>query len=124
MINMGNNLQANQDNLQKQINVLNETKANVPKDVKKDLNYIVIVADDMGFSDLGCYGNIYINTPNLDALASQGVRCSNFLSAGVCGVSRASWNTGNCSTDTNMESNVLGNNVTLPPTESITKPLT
>lgn len=122
--NTANNLQANQDNLQKQINNLNETKADVPTDIKKNLNYIIIVADDMGFSDLGCYGNQYINTPNLDALASQGVRSDKFLSAGVCGISRASWNTGNFPTDTNMELNILGNNVLLPPSDSIDKPLT
>ena len=39
----------------------------------KKPNFLVIVADDMGFSDAGCYGG-EISTPNLDALAANGVR--------------------------------------------------
>ena len=38
-------------------------------------NVIVIMADDLGFSDLGCYGS-EINTPNLDSLATNGIRFS------------------------------------------------
>ena len=124
LINNCNNLQNNLDNLQKQINNLEKSVVNGSPNIKKNLNYIVIVADDMGFSDLGCYGNVYINTPNLDALASEGVRSSKFLSAGTCGVSRASFNTGHCAPDTNMEINVLSRNVFLPPGNTITKPLT
>ncbi|MCL3779531.1 arylsulfatase [Prolixibacteraceae bacterium JC049] len=62
---------------------------------KKDTrpNVIVILADDMGYSDLGCYGS-EISTPNLDALASNGVRFSQFYNAARCCPSRASLLTG------------------------------
>ena len=39
-------------------------------------NIVFIVADDLGYGDLGCYGAIGVETPNVDALASQGVRCT------------------------------------------------
>jgi arylsulfatase A-like enzyme len=56
-------------------------------------NLIVIVADDLGYSDLGCYGG-EIATPNLDRLAGEGVRLTRFRNAGMCVVSRASLLTG------------------------------
>lgn len=39
-------------------------------------NIVFILADDLGYGDLGCYGAIGVETPNVDALASQGVRCT------------------------------------------------
>ena len=51
------------------------------------------MADDMGYSDLGCFGG-EINTPHLDSLAKGGVRFSNFYSENMCWVSRASMLTG------------------------------
>ncbi|NIK58487.1 arylsulfatase [Kribbella shirazensis] len=56
-------------------------------------NVIVILADDMGFSDLGCYGG-EIATPNLDRLARDGVRMSQFYNTARCSPSRASLLTG------------------------------
>jgi arylsulfatase A-like enzyme len=56
-------------------------------------NIIVILADDMGFSDIGCYGS-EIPTPNLDALAAKGVRFSQFYNTGRCCPTRASLITG------------------------------
>lgn len=56
-------------------------------------NIIVILADDMGYSDLGCYGG-EIETPNLDALAAKGVRFASFYNASRCCPSRASLLTG------------------------------
>jgi arylsulfatase A-like enzyme len=56
-------------------------------------NIIVIMADDMGFSDLGCYGG-EIRTPNLDTLAANGLRFSQFYNASRCCPSRASLLTG------------------------------
>ncbi|MES2920235.1 MAG: arylsulfatase [Verrucomicrobiota bacterium] len=56
-------------------------------------NIIVILADDMGFSDLGCYGG-EIATPNLDALAAGGVRFSQFYNSARCCPTRASLMTG------------------------------
>ncbi len=56
-------------------------------------NIIVILADDLGYSDLGCYGG-EIETPNLDRLAANGLRFSNFYNAGRSCPSRASLLTG------------------------------
>jgi arylsulfatase A-like enzyme len=56
-------------------------------------NIIVILADDMGFSDLGCFGG-EIRTPNLDRLAAEGLRFSQFYNCAVCGPSRAALMTG------------------------------
>lgn len=56
-------------------------------------NIILIVADDMGYSDVGCYGG-EIETPNIDRLASEGLRFSQFYNCSVCGPSRASMMTG------------------------------
>ena len=56
-------------------------------------NFILILADDMGFSDIGCYGS-EIATPNLDRLAQGGARCSQFYSFARCCPSRAALLTG------------------------------
>ena len=56
-------------------------------------NIIVILSDDMGFSDIGCYGS-EINTPNIDLLAKNGVRFSHFYNTARCSPSRASLLTG------------------------------
>lgn len=56
-------------------------------------NIIIILADDLGFSDIGCYGG-EINTPNLNYLAASGVRFSNFYNTSRCCPSRASLLTG------------------------------
>jgi arylsulfatase len=56
-------------------------------------NIIVILVDDMGFSDLGCYGS-EIPTPHLDALAKNGLRFTQFYNTGRCCPTRASLLTG------------------------------
>lgn len=56
-------------------------------------NIIIILADDMGFSDIGCYGG-EIATPNLDALAKNGIRFTQFYNAARCCPTRASLLTG------------------------------
>ncbi len=56
-------------------------------------NIILIMVDDMGFSDLGCYGS-EIQTPNLDRLATQGMRFAQFYNAARCCPTRASLLTG------------------------------
>ena len=56
-------------------------------------NIIVILVDDMGFSVLGCYGS-EIPTPNLDALAKNGLRFTQFYNTGRCCPTRASILTG------------------------------
>jgi len=58
-------------------------------------NVLLIVADDLGYGDLGCYGNEEISTPRLDALAQQGVRLTDFyIASPMCSSSRASLLTG------------------------------
>lgn len=58
-------------------------------------NFIVIFADDLGYGDLGCYGHPSIQTPNLDRLAAEGLRFTDFYSAAeVCTPSRAALLTG------------------------------
>ena len=56
-------------------------------------NIVVLFADDMGYSDIGCFGS-EIETPNLDALAANGIRWSHFYNTGRCCPSRASILTG------------------------------
>ncbi len=59
----------------------------------KKPNIIVILTDDMGYSDIGCYGS-EINTPNIDRLAKNGVRFTHFYNTARCSPSRASLLTG------------------------------
>lgn len=56
-------------------------------------NIVIIMADDMGYSDLGCFGG-EIRTPHLDRLAYEGLRFTNFYSENMCWVSRAAMLTG------------------------------
>jgi len=56
-------------------------------------NILLIMSDDMGFSDLGCYGS-EIQTPNLDSLARNGIRFTQFYNMGRCCPTRASLLTG------------------------------
>lgn len=56
-------------------------------------NILVILADDMGFSDVGCYGS-EIDTPNIDRLADEGLRFSQFYNHPRCSPSRAAMLTG------------------------------
>jgi arylsulfatase A-like enzyme len=56
-------------------------------------NVVVMLVDDLGFADLGCYGS-EIDTPNLDALAARGVRFTDFHSTPMCSPTRAALLTG------------------------------
>jgi arylsulfatase A-like enzyme len=56
-------------------------------------NILLIMVDDMGFSDLGCYGST-ISTPNIDSLAKSGIRYNHFYNAARCCPTRASLLTG------------------------------
>ena len=58
-------------------------------------NVVIILADDLGWKDLGCYGSEFYETPNLDRLAREGMRFTDaYASACVCSPTRASLLTG------------------------------
>ncbi len=59
----------------------------------KKPNFVVILADDMGYSDLGCYGS-EIHTPNIDKLAGEGLRMTHFYNSSRCCPTRAALLTG------------------------------
>jgi len=69
------------------------TRADAPRGEAQRPNIIVIMSDDMGYSDLGCYGS-EINTPSLDKLAAGGLRYTQFYNTGRCCPTRASLLTG------------------------------
>lgn len=59
-------------------------------------NVIILLADDLGYGDLSCYGSQSVETPNIDALAREGIRFTQFYTASaVCTPSRAALMTGN-----------------------------
>ena len=57
-------------------------------------NILLIMADDLGWSDLGCYGNDLVDTPHIDALAREGVRFTNAYAMPVCTPTRVSIQSG------------------------------
>ena len=61
-------------------------------------NVIVILADDLGYGDLSCYGADDIATPNIDRMAAEGAKFSSFYVSAVCSPTRASLMTGSHST--------------------------
>ena len=65
----------------------------VPASAQERPNIILIMADDLGFADLGCYGS-EIETPNLDSLAAAGLRFTQFYNTAKCHSSRVSILTG------------------------------
>ncbi len=63
--------------------------------VGKKPNIVFILADDLGWAELGCYGNTFNETPNLDRLANQGMRFTDaYAAAPVCSPYRAALMTG------------------------------
>src|SRR5690349_22245355 len=58
-------------------------------------NVVLILADDLGWADLGCYGNHFNETPRIDRLAAQGLRFTDFYAAApVCSPTRAALQSG------------------------------
>ncbi|MGJ8645110.1 MAG: sulfatase-like hydrolase/transferase [Luteolibacter sp.] len=82
---------------------------------KKQPNLLIILADDMGYGDLGCYGSKQIETPVLDKLAAAGVRCTDgYVSGNVCAPSRAGLLTGRYQQRFGFEHNLNRNFPTFP----------
>lgn len=86
-------------------------------------NVILIVADDLGYGELGCQGNTDIPTPNIDSIATNGVRFTNgYITAPYCSASRAGLLTGRYQTRFGYEFNPTGHHnedpqAGLPPSE-------
>ena len=64
-------------------------------------NFLVIMADDLGYGDLGCYGQARIKTPHIDRLAAEGMKFTQFYAGStVCAPSRCvlmtGYHTGHC----------------------------
>ena len=57
-------------------------------------NIVLILADDLGYGDLGCFGSEKIKTPHLDKMATEGLKLTSFYAQAVCGPSRAALMTG------------------------------
>ena len=80
------------------------------KRIPQNPNIIMIVADDLGWHDLGCYGNSFIETPNLDGMASEGIRFTDaYAAAPLCSPSRASLMTGLHPVTVNITEHIHGN---------------
>src|SRR3954447_18838666 len=66
-----------------------------PGPVTRRPNIILILADDLGYGDLGCYGQGKIKTPNIDKLAEEGIRFTDcYAGSTVCAPSRCALMTG------------------------------
>jgi len=94
-------------------------------------NVVIILADDLGWGDLGCYGHAKFKTPNLDRMAAEGVRLTNFYAAcPFCAPTRAALMTGRyphkCgmrgnpvpAADYGVKGNRAGDELGLPPSET------
>ncbi len=57
-------------------------------------NFVVIFTDDQGYQDVGCFGSPDIRTPQLDAMATEGMKFTSFYAQPICGPSRAALMTG------------------------------
>jgi arylsulfatase A-like enzyme len=78
-------------------------------------NFVVIFCDDLGYGDLGCYGSTKNRTPRIDALASEGMRFTDFYSSSpVCTPSRASLMTGCYARRVGMHEDATGHWVLIP----------
>lgn len=75
----------------------------------KKTNILIILADDLGYKDLGCYGSSFYETPNLDALAKDGAKFNNAYAASpVCSPTRAALLTGKYPTKTGVTDWIVG----------------
>ena len=72
-------------------------------------NIIVLLADDLGYGELGCQGNEEIPTPHIDSIAANGVRFTNgYVTGPNCSPSRAGFLSGRIPTRFGYENNPIG----------------
>lgn len=93
--------------------------AGAPATTSRPPNILLIVADDLGYGDLGSYGHHTLKTPNLDRLAREGLRFTSYYAASpLCSPSRAAMLTGRTPFRTGIESWIPeGTGVQLGPRE-------
>lgn len=95
--------------------ILTNGRARLPQPPKTP-NILLIVADDLGYGDLGCYGQSKIKTPNLDALAAAGTRFTSFYAgSSLGGPSRYALMTGRHTGHATIRGNIPG--AALTPTD-------
>ncbi|MGJ8644433.1 MAG: sulfatase family protein [Luteolibacter sp.] len=71
-------------------------------------NFIIILTDDQGYSDLGCFGGDHVTTPRIDQMAAEGAKLTNFyVAAAICTPSRAALMTGSYPKRNGMASGVF-----------------
>jgi arylsulfatase A-like enzyme len=86
-------------------------------------NFIVFFTDDQGYGDLGCFGGNHVSTPNIDRLAREGIKLTDFYAAALCTPSRAALMTAcypkriNMATGTNFPVLLAGESKGLNPEE-------
>lgn len=96
-------------------------KAGSAETVVSPKNIIIILADDLGRNDLACYGNSFIETPNIDAMAKEGMQFMNAYSAApLCSPTRASIITGNNPARINLTEHLHGYAPTGPKQKLVT----
>ena len=71
-------------------------------------NVVIVITDDQGHGDLSCHGNPVLKTPNLDALAGDSIRLTDFHVSPTCSPSRAAFLTGRCSNRTGVWHTIMG----------------
>lgn len=81
-------------------------------------NFVILFADDLGYGDLQCYGHPTIKTPNLDAMADDGLRLTSFYVAPWCVPSRSQLMLGRYSARTQLGRTGSGGNGGIPDTET------
>lgn len=71
------------------------SSASLADDADRPLNFVVVLVDDLGWTDLSCQGSTYYETPRIDRLATQGMRFTNgYAACAVCSPTRAALLTG------------------------------
>lgn len=84
------------------------TQAGWPQARSRKPNFVIVLCDDLGFGDVGAFGGSAIQTPNIDRMAHEGVRLTNYYApANLCTPSRAGLLTGRYPVRTGLAHNVI-----------------